>query len=297
MEDEFTPIASCNANVGKVLPGSIVYNDDHIYILEYDQTTYEVSLVRISKDGSVHERIMPVGVAADQSSYYSYVFSDDNTIYMVYNAPDYTGEERTINLEKIDLKNKKKTTVYSYTGQGACIAYLKVLNQDVYFTQVDSVDNMYIYYLMKYNIESQQVEQVLDENINSYVLSENGKLFYFTYSKGIFCYDLNTKERKQIYACDKETQYVSLTYNGKYLVVDNMLNQYYYDENSEHKLFIVDLDGRILNTISAEGLFVELSDKNYVFAEKWGSDGIGWVYIKSDDITKNNATWNIVEEN
>lgn len=292
----YEPINTCNAYIGSVLPGSIAYHNEYVYVLEYDEITYQVYLVKISKDGSIHEKIMEVGTSPEQASYYSYVFGENSEIYMVYNAPDYTGEERSVSLEKINLNTREKTTVYTYTGKGACIAYLKVWDGSVYFTQVDKIDNRYIYHLMKYNMDDNLVEQVLDESINSYTLTENGKLIYFIFGDGIYICDLQTMEIKQIQKCNEEVMYVSLMYNGTYLVVDNLLNQYYYNEDSEHKLFVYDLEGKLINTISATGVYVELSDKNYIFAESWGEEGEIWKYIQFEDIMKKDVIWKTIED-
>lgn len=288
-------IKTCDAYVGSTLPCSIAYHNGSVYVLRYDRATYDVTLVKISADGSVHEDIMVVGQCEEQASYYSYVFVDDETIFMVYNPGDYTGEERTINLEKIVLNRKEKTTVYQYTTQGAHILDLKVLGDQVFFTQVQHPEKKYIYQLMRYDTKEDRTETVLKEHIDSYTLGDHGELYYFIARDGLYRCDLQTMDSKKIRACDEETMYVKLAYDGTYLYLDNIDNQYDYSEESEHTIFVCDLEGNLVNAIRGGAWYLELTDPSYMFVLYYSEKGSGWSYIKKSEITNPSVTWTRIE--
>lgn len=293
----FYGLETCNAYIGCVLNRSIVYYDGFVYVLRYDKKTYDVILVKISADGSVHEDVMVVGQSADQASCYSYVFVDASTILMVYNALDYTGEERTVSLEKIDLNKKEKTTVYTYTDGGASVTYLKVLNDTVFFTQVKRQEDNYIYQLMKYDINENNVDTVLKEAIFSYTLGNNGLLYYFVSKDGLYQYDLQTMKSKKLRACDEETMYIDLAYDGTYIYMDNLANRVFYNEDSQSQIFVCNLEGKLLNTISKDfSMSLELSDKDYMFMQSFSDKGPYWAYIKKEDIKDSVVTWSAVNK-
>lgn len=288
-------LETCDAYIGCVLPASIVYHNGYVYVLRYDRATYDVTLVKISADGSMHEDIMVVGQCEEQASYYSYVFADDETIFMVYNPGDYTGEERTINLDKIDLNKKEKTTVYQYATQGAHIMHLRVLGDQVFFTQAQHLDKKYIYQLMRYDIKEERTETVLQEHIDAYTLGDHGELYYFIARDGLYRCDLKTMDSKKLRECDEETMYVKLAYDGTYLYMDNLDNRYDYNEESEHNIFVCDLEGSLINSIHADPLYLELTDPNYIVIKTFSDQGTGWSYIKKTDITKKDVTWTRIE--
>ncbi len=295
-ESGFNGLETCNAYIGSVMPMSITYHNGFVYLLEYNRNTFDVTLVKISADGSVHEDIMVVGESPDQASYYRYVFANDETVYMVYDAPVYTGEERTISLDKIDLNKKEKTSVYTYTGTGASIAFLKALDNNIFFTKVDKREDNYFYHLMRYDTEKNEAYTVLEENICSYTLAKNGLLFYYIPKEGLYRCDLQTMKTKQIRKCDEESMYVSLAYDGTYLYLDNMNNRFYYNEGSKHQVFVCDVEGNLVNSILMEVQFLELSDKDYMFTEMFSNEGPYWSYIKKTDITDPSVTWSKVSK-
>lgn len=291
-------LETCNAYIGCVLPRSIVYYSGSVYVLRYDEETYDVMLVKISADGSVHEDVMVVGQSAENASCYSYVFVDASTILMVYNALDYTGEERTVHLEKIDLNKKEKTTVYMYTDAGASITYLKVLNDHVFFTQVQRQEDNYIYQLMNYDIKENKVDTVLKDSIFSYTLGGNGLLYYFISKDGLYQCDLQTMKSEKIRACDEETMYVNLACDGTYLYMDNLANRLFYNEDSQDKIFVCDLEGKLQSSVLSafRGMSLELSDENYMLMRSFSDKGPYWAYIKRTDITDLAVTWRAVDK-
>ena len=288
-------VENCNAYVGTVLPRSVVYYEGYVYVLQYNADTYDVTLVRISEDGSVHEELMKVGQAPEQASYYSYVFGDKSTIYMVYNAPDYTGEELSVSLEKIDLNKKEKSVIYTHRGHGASLAYLKVQDDMVFFTQVDKGDKGYLHQLMKYDPDKKQVENVIDVHINTYTFAKEGQLFVGITGEGVFKYDWQNDELVLFRKSDEKTMYVSLAIDGEYLYLDNMQNRFYNNDN-EHRVYVYDLEGNLVNEVLGGILYTEVCDYDYMFTTAHNGNGEYWTYIKKEDLRNADVTWSAVEE-
>ncbi len=288
-------LETCDAYVGSVIPRSIVYHNGYVYVLKYDPESYNVTLVKISADGSAHEDIMVVGQAADQSNSYQYVFLDDNTIILTYTPPADGQEEITVSLDRVDLDKKEKTPVYTYTG--TAFAFLKVMGQDVFFTQVAKLEKYYAYQLVKWNAAEDRVETVLDKSIGPYTIANENLLFYYVPKDGLYRLDLQSGEEKLVRECDENTMYAALACDGTYVYLDNFMNQSYYDEASEHNLYVCDFDGKVVNTIPTPVLYVELSDPDYLFHRVFVNGKLPlWSYIRKEDITDPNVTWSVIEE-
>lgn len=277
-------VNTCNAYVGNALPKSVVYHNGYVYVLEYDEKTYDVTLVKISADGSVHENVMIVGQSPESASYYDYVFVDDNTVFMVYNAPDSNDESHMVSLDKIDLTKKEKTSVYKYTETGASILNLKVLNNNIFFRQAKRSKDTGIYGLMRYDTKTGQVDTLLEGNIISYTIGDNGQIFYYMAEDALYSLDLETKQSAKLRECDDETMYAALACDGTYLYLDNMLNRFFHNKNSEHQTFVCDLSGNIVNTIPMEVAGIEVSDSDYILTQESSKEGSYWVYIQKSSI-------------
>ncbi len=296
-ESGYHILETCDAYVGSAVARSIVYHNGYVYVLKYDPESYNVTLVKISADGSVHEDLMVVGQAPDQGSYYQYVFLDDDTIVMTYKPTNDSAEESMASLERIDLNRKEKTAVYTYTGKGASLGYLKVVGQEVFFIQMTKLEDDDVCQLMKWNAMDGQVQTVLDKNMVFYTIASDGKLFYYMPREGLYRYNLNTREDKLVRECDEDTMYALLACDGNYVYLDNFHNRFYYDEQSGHNLYVCDLDGNTVNTIPMAIDYLELTDQHYLFTRSFVDGKLpGWAYIRKEDITDPNVTWSIVGE-
>lgn len=287
-------LETCNAYIGRAMPLSITYYNGYVYVLRYDEKTYNVTLVRISADGSVHEDVMVVGQSPDCASYYQYVFADDNTVFMVYNSPDYTSETHTMSLDKLDLNKKEKISVCTYTGEGADINNLKILNNNLFYRRTISTDGQKSYELVQYDIQTGAVNPIEQGNIISYTIADNGMIFLYMAEDAMYSLDLATMKSVKIRDCDDDTMYVMLAYDGKYLYLDNILNRGYHDKNSEHRIFVCDTEGNTINTVKAGIDCLSVSDPDYMFAQDASGGMMYWQYIKKENI-KDAAEWSRIE--
>ncbi len=289
---------SCDAYVECAMHSSIRWHNGFIYLLEYDRSTYDVTLSRISGDGSVHEKLVKIGQAPNYGSYYKYVFADEDTVYYTYDDPETAlEEERTVSLYKIDLKTKEITEVYSFTGRNASVSFsLMTLNRSLFFRQVTVEEGgVYKEYLMRYDMDTGKTEAVLEEAITSYTLVGDGKLVYAVPKDGLYLYDMETGEKEKIRACDEETMYVSLAWDGTYLYLENLENRIFYNKTTERKVLVCTLEGETVNEIGASADYVELTDGEYMLMRMFvQGEGVFWSYIKSSDITNPNVEWTVL---
>ena len=295
-EREMYAVEGCNAYLGDVLLGSIVCHNGYVYVLEYDSNTFNVTLVKISADGSVHERLMVVGQAAINGSFYKYVFADDHTIYMT--NTEHMSEEHIASLDRIDLTNREMTSVYSYTGESANISYLKYLDGNVFFMQTQKVEEgiYYTYQLMRYNVSSGETISLVEDGIQSYTLGDDGLLFYYVAMEGLYRCNLQTMEPELIRECDEETMYAHLACDGTYVYLENLYNRLLYDADSEDKMFVCDLNGNLVNAIPALLIEREVCDEDYMFSHGYTENGECWRYIKKEDIADPDVTWTFVKQ-
>ncbi len=287
-------LSSCNANIKSALPGSMGYHNQWVYVLTYNESTYDVTLTRVSKDGSVHEDIMVVGQSPDKASYYQYVFFDDN-IYMVNKIE----ETNTIYIDKIDINKKEKESVYSLDKEGS-IWNLKVVGDNIFGIQSEKKGEDYKKSIIKYNCTTKEVETIVEEDlIISYTIVDENTIYYYVETEGLYELNINNKESKLIRECDEETKSVYLAYDGTYLYMDNLINEYRYNENSHHQIIVCDLNGKEINTIDMEAnenlLPASFCDENYLFATHFSPKGEQWTYIKHEDITKKDVSWTNIE--
>ena len=287
-------LSSCNANVKCVLPASINYNDGWVYILTYNKNSYDVTLTRLSEDGSVHEDIMVVGQAPSMSGYYEYVFVN-NDIYIVDNIEE-TGN---IYLDKIDINKKEKNTVFSSEKEGS-LGSLKVVKDNIFGIQNEKRGESRKKSIIKYNNTTGEMDSlVANDLIISYTIVDENTLYYYVETEGLYRLDINTNKSKLVRACDEETKSVHLAYDGTYLYMENEIKGYRYNENSIHQIFVCDLDGNIINSIGMEEyeniLPAAFCDEFYLFATHYSHEGQQWTYIKHEDITKKDVTWTNIE--
>ena len=295
VDDSFfrCPIESCDAYLHCPMMESVQWYNGYVYVLEYDKETYDVTLVRISGDGSVHEKVMKIGQAPNYGAYYKYVIADDETIYMTYDDPETAGMECTVSLNQVDLKTKEITPVYTYSGPNASVSYsLMILNRSLFFMQVTKEDNVYQQYLMKYDMDTGKTEAVLEEVITSYTLVGNGKLVYSVPKDGLYLYDMGTGLTEKIRSCDDETMYVNLAWDGTYLYLENLQNRIFYDTESKRKIFVCTLEGETVNELKGGMDYAQLCDGDYILIKLYADGALpSWAYIKGSDVVNPDAEW------
>ncbi len=96
----------------------------------------------------------------------------------------------------------------------------------------------------------------------------------------------------QIAACEDEYMYGHLASDGNILYLDNHYNRLFYDEHSQHLIFMFDREGNLLSqTPSDSPLGFEVLAGNAVIAKGFSSEGEDWIYISTEALRQGKADW------
>ncbi len=275
------------------MPCSVVASDNYVYILEYDDP--DVYLVRISRDGSEHKRVMKVGSAPDMTSYFCYLFSDANTAYMVYNDPDSSRNGTTNSLDKLDILNGKSESVYNCKSTESEIYYLKFWKGKVYFLETYKTGDEYYRSLMAYDTESGETRDVLGKDVYSYTIADDGSIYYYIAGDGLYFRSADGKTEKKLRDSDSHSNIVDIAYDGTYIYMDNLGNRFFEgasdDEKNYHFIYVLSLNGELLNTLKAGHETAGIVDEETIYILDVWEDSLRWLYITGEDLLDPEATW------
>lgn len=149
---------------------------------------------------------------------------------------------------------------------------------------------------MKYETDMGKTELDTEATVNSYTFSGDGTLYYFTSTDAR--YKAETGKAELIRACDEETMYAVLSCDGTRIYLDNRNNRFYYNEASEHRIFVCDLEGKLINSIPGGINITELADGDNLYTKAFAAGENGGEfrsYIKNSELTAPNAEWMLVD--
>ena len=222
----------CDAYIdGEVILGSLFYYDGFLYYINRNTTNYMCSLCRISSDGSEHEWICDLVETPDNSNgYFSYVVYEDY-VYCSTSVVNMDNNNTAI-IEKINLVDKSKETIYSYTAKETEIEELSFYDNKLVFRLSENYDSLTsdLYY---YDLNKKECKKI-DDDVCSYIYVDNN-LIYWVCNDGIYesSFDGN---KKKIYEITDNTRLGSLVYNGQNIYALNL-----YDNTTEN-IFIARLE-------------------------------------------------------
>lgn len=236
----------CDAYIDEeVITGSLFYYDGFLYYINRSTTNYMCSLCRISSDGSEHEWICDLVETPDNSNdYFSYVVYEDYA-YCSSSVINMDNNNTTI-IEKINLADKSKETIYSYTAKETQIEELSFYDNKLVFRLSENYDLLTsdLYY---YDLNKKECKKI-DDDVCSYIYVDNN-LIYWVCNDGIYESSFDG-DKKKIYEISDNTRLGSLVYNGQNIYALNL-----YD-NTTDNIFIARLE---------KG---ELMDEFYCFKEE-----------------------------
>ena len=304
-------LESCDAFVDDIVLMSVSYYDGYVYFLKYDEVSYDVTLARVSQDGSVHEDLFVVGQDENGGSHFDYLI-DGKYLYLVHDDPDIIRlwqdgvQGLSINLEKIDLTTGERTVVYTNTGDMARIGNLKLVGDRLYFLQYSKeiieggVDS---YHLMCYNTTTGETEMVMEDEVYSYTIVGEDTIYYNIPTDGVYRYQISTGERSLVRKADEESGYLFMAYDGKYLYLDNdnsyAIDKFFGDgEGCELKIFVCTLEGELVQVIpECKGqIFTQMSDGEMVCTKSFRV-GMGErsFYLRTENLQEETPEWHLAE--
>lgn len=237
--------ANCDAYVGTVLPSSLCYAEGYLYVLGYDKLTYEVSLIRISPDGSEHEDLGRIGVSDEQASTYEY-FIVGNYMYYVYKM--YTLKpDNVYEIKRVSLDTMEEETLYACEG---AIFYQMILWGDkLYFMQrstaVDENSGIGETKLMSLDINTLETEEYVGGSIFSYTVDYvNNRLYYQVLWDGIYEYSLSEGDSRKLVSYEEGTESLYLVFDGEYIYGDNSYTSFKLNKGVPYQLYVYDTEGK-----------------------------------------------------
>ena len=114
--------------------------------------------------------------------------------------------------------------------------------------------------------------RVLEQEVTGYCIDENtNKLFYFVKEKGLYSYDINTKEQKLLIEADEKNQMPEISFDGQYIYMDNRAWASISKRKGkevEKQCFVSETNGNMIHQISGEKTQrIYFGDGNYLFAQ------------------------------
>ncbi len=220
----------------------------------------------------------------------------------------YTGG-KSATLYKVALETgAKPEALYVYEGYDADIQKLKGYGDGVMFIEYCSLDKEYTdfkFNICYYDSNENAVKSVLDDVSGDYTVID-GKVYY-SKTDGVHCFDVSSGTDEIFYELD---EFVFFSYDGKHLYLDNQyaLNLagegFYFDDDSDeidlsdfsqtnHRVYVIDLEGKLIDTIQVGYLGVYFGDEDYflhcsfdgIFAldkNMIGTGGHEWIDINLD---------------
>ena len=287
---------SCNAYVGTVLPCSVVYEDPYVYVLGYDEMTSDVSLQRISMDGSVHENLGVIGQAPDTGSYYTYVL-DDNIMYFSYNEPSMKVKNNHVSVQSFDLESGEIEELYVAEGKNLNIYLVREYDGLICFreSKLDEEGNQ-TDRLLCYDTEKEEIEEVYSGEFYRYAIEDSDHFYLYVTDEGIYSLDRAEGTKELLWEADESTGFAELAYDGEYLYLSNWYAALIDKEQFPYQITVVDKDGNLVNQIDMDvkGLGdVQIIDRENMVADWYGPeyDQVSWALIPKEKLADPEVEW------
>lgn len=289
-------------NYYDVCSNGICYSDGYIYTFDCDEEAGKVYLTSITADGSgVIKRLCEVG-AYDSKSYGGMrVFSHGDYLYVYDWIESVDGEEKTIT--QYSKNGEKSKVIARFKGEGIHFTNVKSYGNKLFYI-VEKIERsekkdaapingikVYNYELTTdgvyvYDYETGETVRILEKNVNDFAVNEeNNEIYYYVTGKGLYSKSLEIKgtdDAKLIYTANDETQFCEVSYDGKYIYLNNesciMRNMLM---RSNPKNIVLNPNGMVVNEILAnKGYGTYFGDSKYLFVD-YDSISISEEYGKS----------------
>lgn len=293
--------SSCNAYMGSraYIADNIYYHDGYLYYMKYSGGMSV--LVRMDTAGNNSEEITEI-MPSGQDSSTKLVFHGDYA-YAYYQYVHYTlDEEFTEVIKRISLKDGSTKDIYEISGKNISIANVKSYGDKLYFEVQEQAEkrsyNSKTRGLYTYDYQTGNISLVSDENVSDYCIIPEKNIFaYYVTGQGLYFSDINEQTTQLILKSDKTYDMCSLSYDGKYVYMDNILYQvYYYSyDDRNKKCMVLNTSGEQINEISCDSVMtMYFGDSRCMFA--WRDDNSSeYMYIDKKNI-ENAGTWEIIGE-
>lgn len=302
LKSEGKEIPKCNSY--EVCSNCIYYSDGYIYTFDCDEEVGKVYLTSITADGSgVIKRLCEVG-AYDPRSYGGMrVFAHGDYLYVYDWIEALEGEEKTIT--QYSKNGKQSKVIARFKGEGIHFTNVKSYGDKLFYI-VEKIERsertdaapangikLYNYELTTdgiyvYDYKTGETVRILEKNVNDFAVNEeNNEIYYYVTGKGLYSKSLETKGTdgaKLIYTASDETYFCEVSYDGKYIYLNNescVMRNMLTESNPEN--IVLKTDGTVVNQILAnKGYGTYFGDSKYLFVdyssvpikEEYGKSGL-----------------------
>lgn len=285
---------------------NIYYYRGCIYLL-YQNNEGNIVLQSMEKDGSSRKDVAVLGACGDKSDI-MVVFCNGN-LYAYFSVSSISEEENTVSLIEAELDTGKTHTVYEYTDLNTSIQQIRAYGNQVYFIlrkyeKVDGTPTLKGKGIYMYDTESGKSQKVLDVDAYDYCIdTANEKIYYSATADGLYCYDIKTSSSNKLLTSSEESAYWELSFDGEHLFIDNKAwcEYMFYFINSENKyekkLWMLDLDGKVLQTVTLKNIVTVLygdSSKLFAYYAVVGEKS-KLCYMDKAEFAKGNMEWKSIE--
>lgn len=287
LKSEGKEIPKCNAD--GVCSNSIYYSDGYIYTFDCDKEVGKVYLTSITADGSgVIKRLCEVG-AYDPRSYGGMrVFAHGDYLYVYDWIESLEGEEKTIT--QYSKNGKQSKVIARFKGEGIHFTNVKSYGNKLFYiverierserNDITTSNGMKLYNyelttdgVYVYDYKTGETVRILEKNVNDFAVNEeNNEIYYYVTGKGLYSKSLETKGTdgaKLIYTANDETQFCEVSYDGKYIYLNNescVMRNMLMEENPKN--IVLKPDGTVVNEILAnKGYGTHFGDSKYLFVD------------------------------
>ena len=207
--------------------------------------------------------------------------------YMLYSVME---SEDSCALYKVDLSKKKNEKIYTYKAFYADLYRFIGYGDGVLFVRLCALDKEYSEFkcdLCYYDYTDNKVSVIVENRVGDYAVAADN-IYYYS-DGGVYRYDIKSGSEELFYTVDEP---VFVSYDGKYLYLDNgwAYNLELID-GSECRIYIVDMDGKLMDTVPQNEYYTCYGDADYMFQTTL--NGIGY-FDKSKIGTPDNAWTEIV---
>ena len=281
--------------------GTIYYYKGYIYMLKISQGN--AVLEKINADGSARQELGIICPTDGDGGSVGLVFHGESIYVFDKGHEAYSDTEYTEVIRKFSLDGKSEGNIFEYTGTNIAIStgesYGNILFFEIKQVTKDTNDKLTgsSLGLFAYDYTTQETDQVMSSNIRSFSIDEkNSIIYYFIDGEGLYKYNITTKENVKIFEADEETGSCLISYDGRYIYMNNLgwciTQKSTLKKKLTQKCWVIDSDGSIINTINCDGILVfYFGDDAFLFAEKANnSSPADLAYINKKDI-ENAKDW------
>lgn len=253
----------------------LCYDKGMLYSFQGDEDTGLVYLISITTDGTgTVKRLCSVGAYDEDLTYGGWRMIIKDDYFYVYNWACLPGEN-DIEVVRYSKDGKQKKVIARFRGNNIRFTSVKSYGNKLFiiaewFVRDDKGYSTHNDGIYVYDYDTGETSRILNTNVKDFAVNEEENLiYYYLEGDGLYSKPLDKKggeEVKKLYNATDETYYCQLSYDGKYIYLNN--------ENcmvlgnipwSAYCTLVMKTDGTIVNRIPAGNYDTFFGDSEYFF--------------------------------